>query len=390
MAAFWFFYFAALGVFVPYYSLYLREGAGLCGLEIGLVQAAIPLVGLVSQPVWGQVADRTGARTRVLAVLTAGAAAAFLGLGAARGFTGLLLLTGLFAVVSTAIIPLAVSVSMAELGETASRSFGFIRVWGTISFLVSVVVFPWWVEATGSVNSSGPRSGLAAMFPVMAVCAAVAAVVAWRLPRTGDVGARAARGDWRLLVGDRSLHRLLGFVFGAYLFTQGPMMLFPIYIRSLGGDAHMVSRMWIVMLVLEIPLVAVSGPGFRRFGGRRLLGIGTAACGLRWLICGLTNDARWVYPVQLLHGVVVAGLMVGASLLVDGIVPARLRSTAQSLVSLVGGGGATIASHIVAGWLVDRVGVAAPYLIGGVGALVLGALGPWVLPSSRAGNGAGG
>ena len=60
-------------MFFPFYSLYLAENAGLSGSQVGLVLAALPAVGIVAQPFWGQVADRTGSRARVLMLLTAGA-----------------------------------------------------------------------------------------------------------------------------------------------------------------------------------------------------------------------------------------------------------------------------------------------------------------------------
>ena len=68
------------------------------------------------------------------------------------------------------------------------------------------------------------------------------------------------------------------------------------------------------MLALEIPLVAYSGATLERFGARVLLGVGAFAGGVRWLVCGFATDLTWVWPVQLLHGVVVAGL-VGLALL---------------------------------------------------------------------------
>ena len=72
LGLFWFFYFAGLGIFFPYYSLYLRENAGLTGTELGIVLAVVPLIGSTAQVVWGRLADRTGARTRVLAIVTLG------------------------------------------------------------------------------------------------------------------------------------------------------------------------------------------------------------------------------------------------------------------------------------------------------------------------------
>ena len=70
LTLFWFTYFGSLGIFFPYFSLYLRENANLSGTELGFVLAVSPLIGMVAQPLWGQVADRTGARGRLLAFLT--------------------------------------------------------------------------------------------------------------------------------------------------------------------------------------------------------------------------------------------------------------------------------------------------------------------------------
>ena len=72
LALFWFLIMGALGVFFPYYGLYLRENMGLDGFQVGVVFATLPLVGFFVQPLWGIVADRSGLRIRVLAVLASG------------------------------------------------------------------------------------------------------------------------------------------------------------------------------------------------------------------------------------------------------------------------------------------------------------------------------
>ena len=103
LTAFWFVYFGSLGIFFPYFSLYLRENAGLSGTQVGLVLAISPLVGMIAQPVWGQIADRTGARARTLAFLTVGTAIGYLLLGRASGFWPIVAATAFLALVGTPI-----------------------------------------------------------------------------------------------------------------------------------------------------------------------------------------------------------------------------------------------------------------------------------------------
>ena len=81
--------------------------------------------------------------------------------------------------------------------------------------------------------------------------------------RQGVVSMRAARGDWRLLLGNHAYIRFLIFSFAAYLLSQGPMWLFPIFVRSRGGDIETIRNMWVYMLIVEIPLVLASGSGLQ-------------------------------------------------------------------------------------------------------------------------------
>ena len=61
LTLFWFVYFGSLGIFYPYFALYLRENAGLTGTQVGLILAISPFIGMLTQPFWGHLADRTGA-----------------------------------------------------------------------------------------------------------------------------------------------------------------------------------------------------------------------------------------------------------------------------------------------------------------------------------------
>ena len=141
--------------------------------------------------------------------------------------------------------------------------------------------------------------------------------------------------------------------------------------------------MWVLMLAVEIPLVISSGAGLNRFGARGLLTLGVLAGGLRWTLSGFVNDLYVIYLIQMLHGVMVAGLVLGAPLYLDTVVPERLRSTGQALLSMVGVGIGGIASNAGAGWLLEHLGPDAPYIFSGIGSLILGSLVCWILPSTE-------
>jgi len=387
LTLYWFTYFGSLGIFFPYFSLYLRENAGLSGAELGIILAVSPLVGMIAQPLWGHVADRTGARGRVLAFLTLGTALGYAALGLAEGFWTILVAVAALASVGTAVFPLMNSVSLAILRDQGRHAFGRVRVWGTIGYFIIILIFPWVLQLyrPGNVVNAAVREisepGLGFMFPITALIVLLAAFIAFFLPQKGAIAFRAERGDWRELMGDRTFLRFLLFALTAHFLMHGPMWLFPLFVRSRGGDLETIRAMWILMLTFEIPLVLLTGSGLKRLGARGLLAVGVFVGGLRWTLSTLFDDPMLLFAVQALHGVTVVGLNVGSPIYLDTVAPERLRSTAQGILSMVGAGVAGIASNIAAGLLVDRGGTDTLYLLCGLGSLILGLLTVWLLPA---------
>jgi MFS family permease len=111
-----------------------------------------------------------------------------------------------------------------------------------------------------------------------------------------------------------------------------------------------------------------------------VIAIGMIAAAVRWGVSGFAEDLRWVYLAQILHGVTVWGIILGAPVYVDAVVPARLRSTAQALLAMVGVSLGSILSNVGAGWLSDVVGPRAPAQVAGVMGLMLTLALPWMLP----------
>lgn len=386
----WWFTFAGLGLIFPFYSLYLGENAGLPGTQVGLVMATLPLMGLLAQPLWGQVADRTGLRTGVLSLLAAGASLGYAGLTQAEGFGGFLICTALLALFSTALIPSCVAVTLALLPD--GPGFGRARVMGTLAFGVSAASLPFVLRAFQQTGYAAPparpegEAGLELIFGLAAAFLALAALLSLRLPVKGSVTVRAGPGEWRALFRNPPFVRILLFTFLAYLSMQGPMVLFPILVRDQGGGIDAISRMWILMIALEVPLVYYFGATLNRVGTRGVIAIGIGAATLRWALSGYCDDLGWVYGAQLLHGVTVWGIVLGTPFYANEVVPPHLRSTAQGVLAMLGISLGSMLSNVGAGWLTDSIGPRAPAQVGSVLALLLTLALPWMLPARPPGD----
>jgi PPP family 3-phenylpropionic acid transporter len=372
VAVFWFLYMAGLGVIFPYLSLYFQENVGLTGTQLGLALAMHPLMGIVASPFWGQWADRSGRRRGALFLLASGSALGYFLVPHASSFQVLLLCLAFLSAFAAPAMAVASSFSFAVLGEGGAVRFGHVRVWGTVGYLMMILAFPSllaWMGGDASVV--GSTRGLELIFPVAAILCLSAALVLFGVPSSKATSVRAKREDLSALLRQSSYVRLLVLAFFAFGLLSGPIALFPVFVIERGGTIETVSRLWIPMLLLEIPLIYYAGAGLRRVGARGLIAAGIACDGARWLISALAPSLFWIFGVQLLHGVVVVGLIIGMQLYVEGEVPGRLRVTGQTILGTAMSLGAVL-SHLWAGAALEHLGANAPYLISGPISIGLG------------------
>jgi MFS transporter, PPP family, 3-phenylpropionic acid transporter len=385
LCTYWFVMTAALGVYFPYFSLYLKESLGFRGAQVGAAFAIPPLVGLIAQPFWGYVAARTGSRGRVLTVLSFGTACGYALLTLPREFLPMMGAITLLSFFSSAQIPMAVAVSLAEIAQRpVALPFGHVRVWGTLGFFLTVLGVPPLVRTLAAVRGTSEPAQFQYAFVLAGVLAATASAVALSFPSSPPaLRVRMARGEERLLLENTSYLRVLLVVGLAYGFLHGPMVLFPLYVHARGGDHATISYMWAVALSAETLLMFGSAALYARLGPKRMISLGILACGLRWLCCGLCFDLRYVYPLQITHAVMVTSLQVGAPLLIETLVPERLRASSQSGLNMVGASVGGVASSMVAGMLLDSAGIDVVMLLGGGTGIALGLAAPLLLPAPR-------
>ena len=78
LSGFYFFYFAALGCFIPYWGLYLKD-SGFTPLEIGELSAWLVATKIISPNLWGWLADYIGKSLSIIRFTSFFAAILFFG-----------------------------------------------------------------------------------------------------------------------------------------------------------------------------------------------------------------------------------------------------------------------------------------------------------------------
>ncbi|GAA5219111.1 MFS transporter [Corallincola platygyrae] len=144
----YFAFFAILGLMVPYLSVFL-DGRGYSSLQIGELLAILMATRIVSPNLWAYVADHTGKRVHVMRV---GALLAFVCFFLAypnRGIAWMALALASFSFFWAAILPQLEVLTLRSLGQERHH-YSKIRAWGSIGFILVVVIAGYVIEARGA------------------------------------------------------------------------------------------------------------------------------------------------------------------------------------------------------------------------------------------------
>ena len=137
LSAWYFWYFAFIGAFLPYFALYLQS-IGLSAGRIAVLMSLGQFMRLLAPLLGSWLADSGGRRVRIVIASTAVAMASFSVVFLTQDFVGLLIGMAILHFFWSASLPLVEALTLAHLAATPER-YGRIRLWGSVGFIVTVM-----------------------------------------------------------------------------------------------------------------------------------------------------------------------------------------------------------------------------------------------------------
>jgi MFS transporter, PPP family, 3-phenylpropionic acid transporter len=356
--AFYFFVYAALGIFVPFLNVYYKE-IGLSGTRIGLINTLGPLIAIFAGPMWGLLCDRLGKLRLVLAGAILGAITSVLILGNVTGYLAILVLIAVFNLFACAIIPLIDSYNLTLLGEHRER-YSQQRLWGTFGFLASTIF-------AGSIFE---RIGLHGVFYGYAIClglllATLAAPWNGELPPVATRMGRAVFQGFSQMIRQPVWLVLSSAVILVMVANSSWVNFLGITVKGMGANDALVGRMWSVGAISEIPVMLYGTRLLRGWGAKKMIVTGFFFYGVRLLLYAWMPRPEWVFGINLLQGLSFGFYWVGGVNYVSQITPDHLRATGQSLLATFYNIASVTAGPII-GLLFDSLGSSRMYLIAAI------------------------
>jgi PPP family 3-phenylpropionic acid transporter len=340
LSAFYFFYFAVLGGFMPYWGLYLKS-QNFNEEAIGQLMAIGMLTRIFAPSFWGYLADSTGKRIELVRLGASMITIFWVGIFfVGHHFWLMAAVLFSYSFFQNAILAQFEAVTITHLQESRA-DYGKIRLWGSLGFIATVaglgVLFDWiaisWLPVT------------------LLLCAFVAAAISFIIPAPPLQPSHTLKKPlldtlkqskvWRFLV----VHFLLQLSHAPYY------SFFSVYLEEKGYSRTIIGFLWSLGVLAEVVAFTQTHRLLHKFSEYNLIQWCLFLAAIRWFAIAWAVDIPSIlWTVQLLHAFSFAVFHAAAMQFIFREFEPQQQGQGQALYSALWGLGVAIGS-----WLTGMV-----------------------------------
>ncbi len=359
LSGYYFFYFAFIGAFSPYFGLYLQS-LNFSAWDIGLLMSQMQLMRLFGPNIWGWIADRFGRRMLIIRLAGVIALAGFTAFFWLDRLPTMLVAMAVLAFFWSAALPLVETLTFDHLREERGR-YSRIRLWGSIGFIVAVM-------GTGALLDMAPPVG------VLWVCWGILLgilVLAGVLPEVHEAPLVRDGQPIADILRQPKVKALMAACFAMSAAHGAFYVFYSIHLAGHGYSKTEVGGLWSLGVVAEIVVFMLMARLSRHFSLRDILLASFAAAVLRFLLMGWGVESMAVMVVvQLMHGLTFGAYHASAIAAVNEWFPGRARGRGQALYSSLSFGAGGLLGALISGWTWDDWGAGWTFALSSVFALI--------------------
>ena len=347
--------YAIWGAWFPVLSEYLISDLGFSPFQMGVIYGLLPLALIISPFIGGQIADRYFPSQRVVAVLQLTGGILLLITSTVNEYSVMMWLMLFYCLVYAPTLALTNSIAFINL-KRSEKEFGYIRVWGTIGWIVAGLVLMGWrllAESFEMISIGGDTLFLAGIFSI------IMGFQSFTLPHTPP--REEGEKPWAFLealkmMKDKnfSVFIIIAFVVATELMFYYDLTAPFLTSEKIGLSSAAVPGVMVIAQVAEIfVMVALLPYLIARIGIRKILVLGVLAWPLRYIIFAIGKPPWLVIASLALHGFCFVFFFVAAFIYVDMAAPRDIRHSAQSLIMVVTYGIGNLLGSLFAGWVAN-------------------------------------
>lgn len=340
LSSFYFLFFALLGGMLPYWSVFL-DSQGFTAQEIGELMAIGAVMRIAAPNLWGWLADKTGQHVRIIGWSTGAAACAFLLIFVDQSYYWYAFVMALFYFFWNAALPIYEANTFACLAGQTQR-YSYIRLWGSVGFIVAVVLMGVGVEQWGIRYLP---YGLLALFAGLWVAALFT-------PKGEVISEEANTEGVKATLLKRPVLLMFAVVFLIQA-SHGPYYtFFTLYLERMDYSQSLIGGLWALGVVAEVVLFIYIPRMMGSYRVESLLFLAALLTALRWMLTGSWLLSPWLLVFsQCLHAASFGLCHSAAITLVNQYFQGPHKSQGQAVYSAIGfGAGNALGTYLAGVW----------------------------------------
>ena len=364
-------YFAAMGLILPYFPVYLTN-LGLNTLWVGIFVGALAATKVIAPPLAGLLLEYRNTNTRTFLLLTAGLATLASSLMMVElGLLWMLTVVIIFGFFWAAILPLTDGLSLV-VSEISMMSYGRLRVWGSVGFVLASFLGGLWLVGD---NIS--------LFPwILTALLVLTTLAAIGFP---DLSTLSKQTNPQKTTNQSNPKALLWLLFIGFCMqaSHGAYYgFFSLYMLDAGYSGGEIGLFWIIGVLAEIILMWYWSKSIQQASPVFILSICLLLASLRWFGLALTTNMLAIILLQLLHAASFAAFHLSAVAWVRKFAHPKRQTSAQGWYSSIGFGLGSTIGIMFCGMIVENQGYATAFYACTFIA-ILGLLAVWKLKIAR-------
>jgi len=355
LSRFYFFYYFFVGLFVPYWGLYLQSKS-FTAFQIGILLSLFQISRIFAPNFWGWLADHTNKRARWIRLASFIGCLGYIGIFWADSFFLIFLVMMSMSLFTSSTIPLAESLTLSHIAST-NDSYSNIRLWGSVGFIIASFFLGILID----------RYSVTILVWALLFTQLIILLLSFSIPdKKFELIGDTKRSIFNIL----KKPEVISLLIGCALMVSSHGLLYnfySIFLKEQGYSSSLIGILWSIGVIFEIFIFILMPKILSKFNLKEVLLISLFLAVIRFFLIGNYVDILWILILaQILHAATFGSFHVASVELVSVHFNREHHSRGQSIYnSITYGLGGTIGG-LGGGLMIDQYGAASTFMLSSI------------------------
>lgn len=357
LSSFYFSYYFFVGLFVPYWGIYLTS-LSFSALQIGALLSLFQISRIFAPNFLGWIADRSGEYIKWIKISSFFGFILFIGIFWANSFLSIFLIMMAMSIFTSSTLPLAESLTLAHLkANKADSNYSHIRLWGSIGFIVAAILLGIMIDSIGEKS----------LIYALLLTQLVIFLLAFILPTKKVIFLpKKKRSIWPIL----KKREVVVLLLSCALMVSSHGLLYnfySIFLEQQGYSGTTIGLLWAVGVIFEIIIFLLMPRILNKFTLKAVLLISLGFAVIRFFLIGAYVDSMiLLFIAQVMHAATFGSFHVASIQLIAHFFYNEHQARGQSLYNSITYGVGGAIGGLGGGYMIEYSGMANTFMLSAI------------------------